>query len=205
MEKYDKSICGLLVDSLSAWNSRWTLTAVACMQWTARVALCFVGGSQRTSHFQLHCSNLALTVHWLRVGFLGFLRQEIGLQGGTHCLRWRSGMWQIGCICPGSPADRHPGSLWWCWCCLMSPSSGALDPRKPWAGDRHLTRTPGHCLLGWEDLCVSIRHQPYLQVWLLEHWTMCTSRYSVVLSCIIPSRGRLGNHVPLKQGHVLLS
>lgn len=178
------------------------------MQRRASVSLCFVGDSQRTFHFACSIallqlsSDSALFMSWLP----GFS------ETGTWAARWhslRQVVWDVagGCTllwASTMTTDRRPGS-----CDVVDAVScphllELLTPGRLGQGTGRPTSTPGHWLLDWENLCVSIWHQPYLQVWLLEHWARCTSRYPDVQSCIITSRGRLGNHVPLKQGHVLL-
>lgn len=178
------------------------------------MSLCFVGDRQRTSHFA--CSIALLQLSSGSALFMSWLPRFS--EAGNWAARWHSlpqVVWDVtgGCtfLWAGTMASI-----------LAVPLTGIqeacdvdavscphllelLIPGSPGQGTGRPTSTPGHWLLGWEDLCVSIWHQPYLQVWLLEHWARCTSRYSDVQTFIIPSRGRLGNHVPLKQGHALLS
>lgn len=211
--------CGLLVDSLSAWTfgdcfqvniSGCGLYAVNSKSFNV---LCW--RLPKDSHFACSVallqlsSDSALFISWLP----GVLRQGIRLQGGIHCLRW-CGMWQVGCTLLWASTMASALAVLLIGiqeaCDVVDavscpPFLELLIPGSPGQGTDRPTTAPGCWLLGWEDLCVSIWHQSYLQVWLLEHWARCTSRYSDVLSCIIPSRGRLGNHVLLKEGHVLLS
>lgn len=151
MEKYDKRICGLLTCCLSAssFGDLFQVNVSSCGLCAAdsKCRVCSVGDSKGTFHFACLIGRVQLSS-----GMALFMSWPAGFpETGDWAARWpspprpsgvRHGRWvplavgkQHG-IHPVRPTDCHPRSLWSCRCCLLSPATGALDPRKPWAGDR---------------------------------------------------------------------
>lgn len=140
----------------------------------------------------------------LTFGFPGFLRQGIGLQGGPQCLRW-CGVWWVVCtlLWAGTVAPTLAVLLtgiqetWGGVGALSCPSPGSpgqgtdtpqtLQVVGSWLGRIFVSAHPA-------ALPASLAPGALVHLQVLC-WPVC----------IIPSRGSLGNHVPPKQGHVLLS